>query len=105
MATPVHLCEKRGSAIICPACGRIAPDFCPDDQPEGWGAPAGLLSTGSDLTSSIEEREGAKQAQQEALQEVAEAFKKITSTNGSLNGPKAVSEARKRNTEVAKCSD
>ena len=83
MVTPVHLCEKRGRNTVCPTCGRVAPDFCPDDEPEGYGQHAVGLLTGSDLPASVEERQEAEQQQQETLQEVSEAFEKLTKGKGA----------------------
>ena len=93
MTTKVHECPKRAHHTICPACGRVAPDYCPDGEPEGYNpTPVGFL-TGSDLPSSIEERKEAEQTQQETLQEVAEAFEKLTGRGSTRKAPKAASEA------------
>jgi len=102
MPTPVHECEKRGRNVVCPACGRVAPDFCPNDEPEGWGAqPVGFL-TGSDLPVSVEERKEAEEAQQETLQEVAEAFEKVAKGRGSRKAPTPASEAPEASEEASK---
>jgi hypothetical protein len=46
-------CTKKGANIVCPSCGRSAPDWCGENQPETVETPA-LIPTGSDLPQEDE---------------------------------------------------
>lgn len=86
MATRAHDCIKKGGATICPSCGRIAPDWCAEDQPTDL-KPQEVIPTGSDLPASIAEVAAVAKAEAAIEAEQADAAVKVFK---GLRGRKAL---------------
>lgn len=82
MATRAHECTKRGGSTVCGACGRIAPDWCAEDEPEVLIAIV-VQPSGADLEVSKTERaENEAQMVEMVVEEVAAQEKVLQGRRG-----------------------